>query len=306
VRTVQARGGEVLTLTTTDRDVIEDPAVRRYSSIPFWAYPQLRLAAPGRSAVMRELRDFEPTLVHAATPFGVGLAGRAAARRLGVPFVSSYHTSFSAYAEFYGLGSLAAPGWRYLRWFQTAGCARTARPAPCRMSWRCTDCRTRVSGGAVLTLPASPHATATFGNVLLEAMASGVPVVAADAAPTRELLRGGDSGVLVGTSGPMPMARAILRLAGDAQRRDALATSGLATAAQHAWDAVFDLLLQDYADVASPARHEELVSILKRSLAGRRTGELAGCAVAPDSIRPGGASRPVGGRAGPPNRAAIR
>ena len=121
VRTVQARGGEVLTLTTTDRDVIEDPAVRRYSSIPFWAYPQLRLAAPGRSAVMRELRDFEPTLVHAATPFGVGLAGRAAARRLGVPFVSSYHTSFSAYAEFYGLGSLAAPGWPYLRWFHNRG-----------------------------------------------------------------------------------------------------------------------------------------------------------------------------------------
>ena len=33
--------------------------------------------------------------------------------------------------------------------------------------------------------------------------------------------------------------------------------TGLATAAQHSWDAVFDLLLQDYADVASPPRDEE-------------------------------------------------
>jgi glycosyltransferase involved in cell wall biosynthesis len=114
----------------------------------------------------------------------------------------------------------------------------------------------------VLTLPASPHATATFGNVLLEAMASGVPVVAADAPPTRELLRGGDSGVLVGADGPMPMARALLRLAGDAERRAELAGRGLATAAQHSWDAVFDLLLRDYASVALPALHREPARLL--------------------------------------------
>jgi glycosyltransferase involved in cell wall biosynthesis len=360
VRTVRARGGDVLTLTTTERDVVEDPTTRRYSSVPFWAYPQLRLAAPGSSTVMRELRDFEPTLVHAATPFGVGLAGRAAARRLGVPLVSSYHTSFSAYAEFYGLGVLAAPAWRYLRWFHNGG-LRTYCPTRAvqgeleshgllntRLWGRGVDtgrfsprhrssafrkarlgadsdtivvayvgrlaaekgldlaldamraarerthlplvfafvgdgpyaaaCRAKAPAGSIFlgrlegnelaTFYASadlfvfPSRTDTFGNVLLEAMASGVPVVAAEAAPTRELLRGGDSGVLVGTGGPMPMARALLRLAEDAERRHLLAGRGLATAAHHSWDAVFDLLLRDYADVAPRAQCEELTPLL--------------------------------------------
>jgi glycosyltransferase involved in cell wall biosynthesis len=360
VRTVRARGGEVLTLTTTELDVAEDPTVRRFPSVPFWAYPQLRVAVPRMSEAMRELRAFEPTLVHTATPFGVGLAGRAAARRLGVPFVSSYHTSFSAYAEFYGLGLLAAPGWHYLRWFHNSGLRTycptravqreleshglrntrlwgrgvdTARFSPRYRSsafrearlgadadtiviayvgrlaaekgldlaidaMRSTNerthrplvfafagdgphaaaCRANAPGRSVFlgrleseelaTFYASadlfvfPSRTDTFGNVLLEAMASGLPVVAADAAPTRELLRGGDSGVLVDAEHPTPMADALLALAGDTERRVALATRGLSTALQHSWDAVFDLLLRSYADVMRPTPHREAASLL--------------------------------------------
>src|SRR5262249_13866489 len=52
-----------------------------------------------------------------AAPCGVGVGGVSAAARLDVPVVSSYHTSFSAYARSYGLGALAAPGWQFLRWF---------------------------------------------------------------------------------------------------------------------------------------------------------------------------------------------
>ena len=54
---------------------------------------------------LREVRAWRPTLIHAATPFGIGLSGRAAARQLGIPFVSSYHTHFSAYVRFYNLGA---------------------------------------------------------------------------------------------------------------------------------------------------------------------------------------------------------
>src|SRR5262249_7273558 len=52
-----------------------------------------------------------------AAPCGVGVGGVSAAARLDVPVVSSYHTSFSAYARSYGLGALATPGCHYLRWF---------------------------------------------------------------------------------------------------------------------------------------------------------------------------------------------
>src|SRR5262245_38086295 len=78
VAAIRERGGDALTWTTTDPAAVADPGVRRLASVPFWAYPTLRLAAPGAARVTRELRAFAPTLVHAATPFGVGLAGRAA------------------------------------------------------------------------------------------------------------------------------------------------------------------------------------------------------------------------------------
>ena len=348
-RAVRARGGEVRMFTTTDRGVDSEHSVRRFASVPFWAYPQLRLALPRVSAVTRELQAFGPTLVHAATPFGVGLAGRAAAQRIGAPFVSSYHTSFSAYAECYGLGMLSSAGWRYQRWFHNGGLRTfcptravqrelesqgvrrtrvwgrgvdTARFSPQHRSiaFRRTvlgadagavvvayvgrlavekgldlalgamrlaqerstvplkfvfagdgpygaACRAaapegsiflgRLEGEQLATFYASadlfvfPSRTDTFGNVLLEAMASGLPVIAADAAPTRELLRDGACGVMAGAASPVPMADAIVALAHDPERRAWLARSGLSAASQHSWDAVFELLLADYAEVSS-------------------------------------------------------
>lgn len=125
VAAARARGAEVRVVTTTDPGApgaaYVDPHVRRERSVPFWAYPQLRLAAPGTRALARALRDWRATLVHVATPFGVGLAARRAARIAGVPLVTSYHTSLSEYARFYNLGAIAPAGWRYLRWFHDAG-----------------------------------------------------------------------------------------------------------------------------------------------------------------------------------------
>ena len=115
------RGSEVRVFAPRTADVTPNVRVRRFASIPFWAYRQLRLAWPSRPRVRRELAAWRPSLTHAATPFGVGLAGRAAARRLGVPFVTSYHTSLSEYARFYRLGVISGPGWSFLRWFHNGG-----------------------------------------------------------------------------------------------------------------------------------------------------------------------------------------
>jgi len=125
---VRDRGGEARVYTTTDPQTSAfDPLVWRRASVPFWAYPQLRLAAPVRGAAYRDLRAWRPTLIHSATPFGMGLAGRASARTLDVPMVTSYHTSFSEYAKFYRLGALSALGWAFFRWFHNSG-ARTYVP----------------------------------------------------------------------------------------------------------------------------------------------------------------------------------
>ncbi len=125
VAAVRERGGAVRVYTTTDPDTPDGSGLTgdtwRRPSVPFWAYPHLRIAAPVLGDAYRDLRAWRPTIVHAATPFGMGLAGRACARALRVPLVSSYHTSFNEYAKFYRLGALSGPGWTFIRWFHNSG-----------------------------------------------------------------------------------------------------------------------------------------------------------------------------------------
>ena len=125
VGAVRARGGEARVYTTTDpRAVPGSPAehdVWRRPSVPFWAYPQLRIAAPGLGRIGNDVRAWRPTLIHAATPFGIGLTGLWSARSLGVPLVTSYHTSFREYAKFYRLGGLRRINDPVIRSFHNAG-----------------------------------------------------------------------------------------------------------------------------------------------------------------------------------------
>lgn len=349
---VAARGGAVRVFTTDDPEAEATPDVVRFPGRAFWAYPQLRLAWPPREMVRRELAAFAPTLVHAATEFGVGLAGRRAALDLGLPLVTSYHTNFTSYAEHYHLGFLAAPGWQYLRWFH-GGAARTfcpthairrelegrgfanvavwsrgvdgARFAP---AYRSTALRARLGadddtlvagyvgrlalekglpvavaamrrvmaahpgrvrflvvgdgpyeeamraaapdgtvflgrleGDALSAAYAScdlflfPSTTDTFGNVLLEAMASGVPVVGADVGPTRELLAP-DRGWLVPPDDPDALASQLERLVAARPEVRDRAARAFAFAATQRWEAVWTALFEAYAEaVAAHAGH---------------------------------------------------
>jgi glycosyltransferase involved in cell wall biosynthesis len=347
VAEVSRRGGEARVFTVEAPGAPRPDAVR-WPSVPFWAYPEMRLAWPGTRAAVAELRAFRPTLVHAATQLGVGLAGRAAAHVLRLPLVSSYHTNLTAYARHYGLGALAAPGWRFLRWFH-AGTARTycptraiaaelashgferlavwgrgvdtARFSPAHRSEAARAglgvrpgellavyvgriaaekdldvaldafarlggpaqsrlrlalvgegpysdaCRARASevtftgkleGDALAAAYASadlfvfPSRTDTFGNVLLEAMASGLPVVAADVPQTREVLAG--AGHLFPAGDASALAAEVARLAAHPAERARSAEAGLAEARAQQWSAIWDGLFRDYLSVVQEAR----------------------------------------------------
>jgi glycosyltransferase involved in cell wall biosynthesis len=342
-----ARGHETRIFTTSAQGAHESDAVRRAPSVPFWAYNELRLSAPHWPRARRELEQFAPDVVHAATPFGVGLVGRAAARSMRVPLVTSYHTSLVQYARFYGLGLIAEPGLAYLRWFHNSG-RRTFVPTqaiareleqdgfrgvslwtrgvdtarfhpgyrdpslreamgashnttlvayvgrvaaekgvdvaaramvmvkerrsqvlfavagdgPCEPQCRKLAPQPswfagRLSGQPLSAFYASadifvfPSTTDTFGNVLLEAMASGLAVVAADVPQSREVV-GPDAGVFAKPGDPAAFADAITALIDDRERLDAMRRAALIRARSQGWDAIFDRLVNDYRAALSP------------------------------------------------------
>ena len=71
-------------------------------SLPFPPYPDIRLAAPFYWQVADAIKAFRPDLAHCATEFMIGRLGEVAAKRAGLPLVTSYHTDFARYTEAYG------------------------------------------------------------------------------------------------------------------------------------------------------------------------------------------------------------
>jgi glycosyltransferase involved in cell wall biosynthesis len=345
VPAITARGGEVRVVTVADPDAPEEALVERWPSIPFWAYPQLRIAAPARGRALDLVERWKPTLIHSVTEFGVGLGGLIAAREARIPFVSSYHTHFEQYIRFYNLDWLDAIAWPYLRWFHNSGrCtwapsrtvaeelaahgfhdtrvwSRGVEHARFNPSWRSRALRERLGAGDETVLvayvgrlapekgldtalaamrpvleraggkvafalagdgPAEaryraeaprgsvftgrltgralsefyasadvflfPSITETFGNVLLEAMASGLAVIAPDRGATTELATSETALQFPGRD-VAALAERVERLVGDEGLRRRLAAAALAEARGRTWDAVFDGLVADYQDV---------------------------------------------------------
>ncbi len=78
----------------------------------------------------------------------------------------------------------------------------------------------------------------SFGIVLVEAMAAGLPVVASDIPGYREVARDGVEGILVPPRDPVALAGALDRVLGDADLAAALGEAGRDRARRYSWDAV--------------------------------------------------------------------
>jgi phosphatidylinositol alpha 1,6-mannosyltransferase len=95
----------------------------------------------------------------------------------------------------------------------------------------------------------NPSVTETFGNVTLEAMAAGVPVVAARASGAVGLVDDGKTGRLVSPRDISGYADAIAALVDDDTARRQMGQNGSAKAAKYRWDAINEVALQAYLDV---------------------------------------------------------
>lgn len=316
-------------------------------SLPAPGRPDYRLSLALPRRARRALAEWRPHVVHIATPDLLGVQALRLARRWGVPAVSSYHTHFASYLDYYHLERLEGAVWRYLRWFYgqcrelyvpSAAVADVLRqhgiggriiawprgvdtalfhprhrsvewrrsvgagggepiitfvsrlvpekgigvlaevlhgltqgavahravivgdgPARAELAGRLphTHFTGTLAGEALARAYASsdlflfPSDTETFGSVTLEAMASGVPVVCADALGSRSLVRDGVTGLLAPAGRSERFLDHVMRLLGDEALRARMGAAARQHALAYDWERVLARMARSYHALAA-------------------------------------------------------
>jgi glycosyltransferase involved in cell wall biosynthesis len=101
----------------------------------------------------------------------------------------------------------------------------------------------------------NPSVTETFGNVTLEAMACGLPVVAAHATGSLSLVDDTITGRLIRAGATEQFAAALKHYCEDMEARAAAGAAGRTVSERYSWDAVNGALVDGYLRVI---RHREL------------------------------------------------
>jgi len=83
--------------------------------LPIPGYSGLKFGLPAKGRLVRLWAQDRPDLVHVVTEGPLGWSAIAAARKLGLPVTSDFHTNFHSYCRHYGFGWLQAPMSAYLR-----------------------------------------------------------------------------------------------------------------------------------------------------------------------------------------------
>ena len=286
-------------------------------------YPGLRFGLPAHRQLHRRWSRQRPDVLYIATEGPLGLTALGAARRLGIPSSTGFHTRFDDYARFYGFGFLTPIVYAYLRRFHNRADATivptvelaeflesnrfrnvrllrravdtklfhpSRRDETLRAEWGLRESDIAITyigriapeknldlavrafraiearhpgtkfvlvgdGPARRTLSAAnpdfvfagmrrgddlarhyasgdiflfPSLSETFGNVTLEALASGVPVIAYDYGAAREHMKASDVGACVSQNDADAFIASAIALADDAPRRARLRASARA------------------------------------------------------------------------------
>lgn len=353
-RELGRRGHRVTVYRPHRKDLAAQPPRTDFSEValpgmPIPGYPLLRLGLPARGRLARLWRHERPDLVHVVTEGPLGASAVSAARALGLPVTSSFHTNFHTYTSAYGFAPLrrAVLGWlrrvhnRTERTFaptqelcdelaelgfrdlhvlsrgvDTAQFTPERRSTALRQSWqaepgdpvvlhagrlaaeknypllfRCfaamraaePRCRFVVVGDGPLRaelerahpwahftgfIPrqelARHYASAdlyihaslseTFGNVLTEAMASGLAVAGFDYAAARQFIRPEVNGLIVPCAAPDALVAAAVRLTTDGPLRERLRTNARAALENQSWENVIGRFEADLTTVVAQPR----------------------------------------------------
>jgi glycosyltransferase involved in cell wall biosynthesis len=104
---------------------------------------------------------------------------------------------------------------------------------------------------ADLDIFAFPSETDTYGNVVWEALASGVPAVVTDKGGPKFLVEDGVTGMV--TRNPAEFCDAVVALARDPERRRAMSSAGRRAAEGRSWSAVFQGVYDVYRGLLAPS-----------------------------------------------------
>ena len=333
------RGHEVQLVRPRQRPEPASPAhpslsLHLVAGVPIPMYPDLRLGLITGRSLQKAWLEWRPDIVHIVTEGPLGWVGVDAARRLGIPVSTDFHTNFHSYSRHYGFGLLAGIVSGYLRALHNradctlvptaemkAGLEALAfervsvvgrgvdtrlfnpgrRSEALRAAWGCrkgetvvlhvgrlapeknlglfveaTDAMRGVTEVRVVLVgdgPQSamlqarhpefvfcgmrsgedlaahyasadvflfPSVTETFGNVTLEAMASGLAVVAYDYAAARQHLRHWVSGLLAPTGETVEFIKMAALLARSRDLRMRIAHGARSAAEAITWEKTFD------------------------------------------------------------------
>jgi len=359
VRYLEKRGAEILVFAPTSKEPPPFEHAGTLFAIPSFPWPgrsdyRFSLGLPRKARTL--LEEFQPDLIHIASPDYLGAQALQWANTQKIPVVSSFHTNFGAYLKYftsynplYRMDLLEETAWRYGRWFypqcqhiyvpshsiadelRARGISKGIRlwprgvdPHRFHPDWRSMDWRRQqgiadeevvityvgrlvwekgltVFAEIVSALESSniphrsmmvgdgpaykrlteqlpntiftgrlvedelsaayassdiflfPSDTETFGNVTLEAMASGVPTVCANASGSDALVEDSLTGFLAEPGNSEDFTEKVLRLLRDPQMRQTMGTRARKRALLFDWNHVMAKMSWFYEDIWNPS-----------------------------------------------------
>ncbi|KAF1707237.1 glycosyltransferase family 4 protein [Pseudoxanthomonas sacheonensis] len=119
---LRARGHEVLLVRPRQQDELRadsDTLLVRGAGLP--RYPGLKFGFPATKSLLGLWTANPPDAIYAATEGPLGWSALRAARKLGIPAATGFHTRFDQYMRDYGMPFLESTALRWMRRFHNGG-----------------------------------------------------------------------------------------------------------------------------------------------------------------------------------------
>lgn len=268
LRHLEKRGHEAVVVAPGNGpEIFASARVIYHRGVGLPMYPEVRVVSPF-TAVSAPLRGFRPDLVHVANPVMLGVAGTRWAERSGFPVIASFHTDVPGYARTYGFPALTRPLWGYPR----EELQRLFAGTPTVLAGYLQG-EELASAYASADIFAFPSASETFGNVVLEAAASGLPAVAPGAGGVVDIISNGETGFLFEAHSRKAFCDSVRRLVRDLGKRREMSAKARSMAEGRSWETVLDGLLEEYHRVAGlPPPSGETATFARSGVGLREVG----------------------------------